>query len=46
MGAGMMWMMLSVGLGWLVMLGLDAVFIYLVVTAVRTRRTARMPTST
>ena len=43
MGGGMamgsmMWMMLTMGLTWLVMLGLDAVFVYLVVMAVRSRR--------
>ena len=39
MGTGsMMWMMLTMGLTWLVMLGLDAVFAYLVVTVVRVRR--------
>lgn len=43
MGGGMgmgsiMWMMLTMGLTWLVMLGLDALFVYLVVTAVRGRR--------
>lgn len=38
---GMMWMMLSMGLGWLVMLGLDAVFVYLIVGAARHRRMTR-----
>ena len=36
----MMWMMLSMGLSWIVMLGLDAVFIYLIIDAVRNRRRA------
>lgn len=35
---GMMWMMFTVWLTWLIMLALDALFIYLVVTAVRGRR--------
>ena len=42
-GGGMMWMMLTMGLTWLVMLGLDAVFVYLIVTEVRRRRSADVP---
>lgn len=46
MGVGsMMWMMLTTGLTWLVMLGLDAVFAYLAVTALRDRRSAGVPTA-
>jgi hypothetical protein len=37
---GMMWMMPMMGLTWVVMLGLDAVFVYLVVSALRARRSA------
>lgn len=33
---GMMWMLVVMGLTWLVLLGLDAVFIYLVVTTIHT----------
>lgn len=36
----MTWMMVVMGLIWLVMLGLDAVFIYLVITTVRGPRSA------
>ncbi len=45
MMGGMMWMMLAMGLTWLVMLGLDAIFVYLVVTALRRRRSAGLPTA-
>jgi hypothetical protein len=40
MTGGMMWMMPMMGLTWVVMLGLDAVFVYLVVSALRARRSA------
>lgn len=38
---GMMWMMLSMGLAWIVMLSLDALFVYLIVHVVRKRRRNR-----
>ena len=34
----MMWMMVTMGLTWVVMLGLDGIFVYLVVTARRATR--------
>lgn len=38
MGGGMVWMILAMGLTWVIMLGLDAVFTYLAVTSIRDRR--------
>lgn len=46
MGGAMMGMMLTMGLTWVVMLGLDAVFVYLVVTALRGRGHSTAPTPT
>lgn len=46
MGGGMMGMMLTMGLTWVVMLGLDAVFVYLVATALRGRGHSTAPTPT
>lgn len=43
MMGGMRWMMLTMGLTWLVMLGLDAVFVYLVLTTMRQRRSTSAP---
>lgn len=46
MGGMMMGMMVHMGLTWIVTLGLDAVFVYLLISRARTRRSGyvqRMP---